>query len=197
MSDGVWQYFAVFGSLILAGMGFPIPDELPLIAGGVAAGRAAHDIPQTYPYWYIMLPVCWIGVILSDTVLYSLGRFGGRRLLKIQWVQARLLPVEKQRKIESHVEEHGVKILLGARFMPGIRAPIFFMAGVMHMPITRFMLADGIYAIPGVAILFGLSYYGTDTFMDVYKHLENKVNAVRNIIILLVIAAAAGAFAWA
>ena len=34
LSEGPWAYIAVFVGLIMAGMGFPIPEEVPVIAGG-------------------------------------------------------------------------------------------------------------------------------------------------------------------
>jgi membrane protein DedA with SNARE-associated domain len=197
VTEGVWQYLAIFGSLIAAGFGAPIPEELPVIMGGVAAGHAANQNPVTHPFWYFMLPVCYAGVILSDSILYLIGRMGGRRLLDIGWVKHRLLGPDKRAEIESNFHKYGVKILLGARFLPGVRAPIFVMAGVLRMPIARFVLADGIYAIPGVTILFGLSYWFTDSFLSLYQHVEHKVNALRYLVIILVLAAAGGAFAYA
>ena len=31
---------------------------------------------------------------------------------------------------------------------------IFLMAGVLRVPLARFLLADGLYAIPGVGVMF-------------------------------------------
>lgn len=197
MSDGVWQYFAIFGSLIAAGFGAPIPEELPVIMGGVAAGHAANQVPVTHPFWYIMLPVCWAGVILSDGILYMIGRLGGRRLLDIGWVKTRLLRPSKRAEIEDNFHRYGVKILLGARFLPGVRAPIFVMAGILRMPLPKFILADGLYAVPGVSLLFTLSYWFTDSFLGLYQHVEHKVAAVRSLVVILAIAAVAGAFLYA
>ena len=42
-------------------------------------------------------------------------------------------------------------ILLFARILPGIRSPIFLTAGIMKLSWQRFLLADGIYAVPGVS----------------------------------------------
>lgn len=193
---GVWKYYAVFGSLVAAGLGMPIPEELPVVAGGVAAGHAASQ-GLGHPYWWIMLPVCYAGVLISDIFLYVIGRFGGRRILHIPWVQHRVITPEKQREIESNFHKYGVKILLGARFLPGIRAPIFFMSGVMHMPIVKFLIADGIYAIPGVSTLFGLSYWFTDSFLTLFQHFHDKVYALQKLLVLLVIAAVGGYFFYA
>jgi membrane protein DedA with SNARE-associated domain len=197
VSDGVWKYFATFGLLLAAGMGFPIPEEVPVVGGGIAAGHAANqEVPQ-HPYWFIMLPVCIIGVVVSDSILYSIGRFGGQRLLDRPWIQKHFVRPEKRQQIEDNFHKYGIKILLGARFLPGIRAPIFVMAGVLRLPIARFVCADGIYAIPGVSILFGLAYWYTDSFLTLFEHIHHKVGIVQHLIVVLVLSGVAGYFLYA
>src|SRR5438132_7016481 len=100
VSEGVWKYFATFGVLIAAGMGFPIPEEVPVVGGGIAAGHAANQDVSQHPYWYIMLPVCIIGVVVSDGILYSIGRFGGQRVLHRPWIQKHFVRPEKRQEIE-------------------------------------------------------------------------------------------------
>jgi membrane protein DedA with SNARE-associated domain len=196
-AKGIWVYFAIFGSLVAAGFGFPIPEELPVVTGGALSGHAANQAPREHPHWWILWPVCIAGVVVADGVLYCLGRFGGRRLTDRPWFQKYVLPLEKRQKVEQNFHEYGVRILLGARFLPGIRAGIFIMSGVLHMPISRFMLADSLYAIPGVSALFFISFWFTDSFVAIFHAVEGKVHVIRNLIVVLVIAAAAGYFIYA
>lgn len=197
MSDGVWKYFATFGLLMAAGMGMPIPEEVPVVGGGFAAGHAANQPVPQHPYWYIMLPVCIIGVVTSDFILYSIGRFGGQRLLDKPWIKNHFVKPEKRQQIEDNFHKYGVKILLGARFLPGIRAPIFVMAGVLRLPLARFFLADGIYAVPGVSILFGLSYWYTDSFITLFEHIQHNVRIVQHLFVVLALSAVGGYFIYA
>jgi membrane protein DedA with SNARE-associated domain len=197
VTEGVWKYFATFGLLLAAGMGFPIPEELPVVGGGIAAGHAANQAQSQHPYWYIMLPVCIVGVVVSDGILYSIGRYGGQRLLDRPWIKKHFVRPEKRREIEDNFHKYGFKILLGARFLPGIRAPIFVMAGVLRLPLARFLFADGIYAIPGVSILFGLSYWYTDSFITIFEHIHKEVRIVQHLIVVLVLSGAAGYFIYA
>jgi membrane protein DedA with SNARE-associated domain len=187
----------IFGSLVAAGFGAPIPEELPVITGGALAGHAANQVPREHPHWWILWPICIAGVVIADGILYCLGRFGGRRLLEVGWVRRHLLPPEKREQIENNFHKYGVRILLGARFLPGIRAPIFVMSGVLHMPVSRFLLADGLYAIPGVSALFFISFWFTDSFVAIFHAVEGQVNVIRNLIVLLIIAAGAGYFVYA
>ena len=120
-----------------------------------------------------MLPLCIVGVVLCDTILYLIGRKGGRWLLRRQWVQKRVLTPERFLKIEQNFEKYGIRILLIARLMPGIRTPVFISAGIVRLPFSRFLLADSIYAIPGVTLIFTLAYWLTDSFMYLLDKLHS------------------------
>jgi membrane protein DedA with SNARE-associated domain len=242
-TNTLWVCLAVFGSLVGAGLGFPIPEEIPIVTAGGMAGhaaeppqpqptaalrwenartdaekqRAAEDylrqslallavngdaaFPATLPWyaihqngewqvpyqsprpWFILLPVCILGVVVSDVLLYGAGRFWGMRVLKFPWMR-RLLPPERFQRIQKNFRKYGVLILLFARILPGIRSPIFLSAGILKLPVRRFILADGIYAIPGVSLLFFLAYWFTDSFLDLVLRVKGEVDRIRPLLIL-------------
>ncbi len=172
-----WGYPGIFLSLVGTGLGLPFPEELPVvIAGGLT--NAHDDI-----YWFIMLPVCIAGVIVGDGCLYVMGRWWGPRLLEFSWIKRRVLPPERLAKIEHNFEKYGVKLLLFARLTPGIRAPVFFTAGMTKLPLAKFLLADGLYAIPGVSLLFFLGYWFAERMVH---FVEVKSIVVLPIIVLVV-----------
>jgi membrane protein DedA with SNARE-associated domain len=177
-----WGYLGIFVGIVLTGLGLPMPEELPIVLGGALAG--GYQV-----YWWIMLPVCIAGVILGDSCLYFIGRWYGPRLLEFGWVKRRLLPPERVQRIEKNFKDYGVRILLFARLTPGIRAPIFLTAGLTRLPLARFILADGIYAVPGVSLLFFLGYWFTDRMVAIVK---KDVEMVKTIIILVVLLAVIG-----
>jgi membrane protein DedA with SNARE-associated domain len=179
-----YGYLGIFLALLASGCGFPIPEELPVITAGILVG---HE--DTALKWYIMLPVVIAGVVIGDGFLYGMGRFWGERLLQIGWVKRNLVPPEKRAEIEKNFHDRGIAVLLGARLLPGIRTPIFILAGVLRVPLGRFLLADGLYAIPGVNLLFWLSYALTDQVMEVFKQLEQY----RPLVMVAILSAVAGA----
>ncbi len=231
-----WVYLGVLGALVAAGVGVPIPEELPIVTAGALAGHQAGEpdtlvlhpehlavasaaphnafpgnlpwaglvlscgadddsaiepvrVPNPKPLrWWILLPICILGVVMSDGLLYGIGRFWGVRLLRFPWMR-RLLPQERFERIELNFQKYGVLILLFARVLPGIRSPIFLTAGIMRLSLKRFLFADGIYAIPGVSLLFFLAYWFTDQFRDLVISAEQKVDTIRPIIILSAIVA--------
>ena len=163
-----YGYLGVFLVLLAAGFGVPIPEELPVLTAGVMVGHA----PDKF-HWYIMLPVVIAGVVLGDSALYGMGRIFGRRLLDLGFIRRRF-PKDKQEKIEKNFAERGIWVLLGTRMLPGIRAPVFIVAGVLKVPLTRFILADALYAIPLVNIMFWLAYVLTDQVLVVF----NQINTI-------------------
>ncbi|HET6573323.1 MAG TPA: DedA family protein [Fimbriiglobus sp.] len=226
MFDAVtlWKYGGVVGTLILAGFGLPVPEEIPIVTAGAMVGNDAREVadynrlddaydefgeridpagalvggsvaylwpprpeqPAHLTRWWIMLPACIVAVVLGDCVLYGFGRIGGRRLLQVGWVQRRVLPPEKQVRIEENFTKNGILILLGARLTPGIRTPVFVMAGVLKMPLSRFLLADGLYAIPGVNLLFWLAYWFTDQFRAAVEAAERHKPMVAVVVLAAV-----------
>lgn len=225
-STGIYAYFAVFGALVLAAFGFPIPEEIPIVVAGGLCADAAKDAPHDaysylpgalglpipglagpaaaiaavdapniprprrfrHPVWWIMLPVCIIGVVICDGLLYGIGRIGGPRLLEVGWVKKWIVRPETREKIEGNFHKYGVRILLGVRMLPGVRAPVFVMAGVLRLPLTRFLLADLLYAIVIVTILFTLAYWFTHQFQELITNITHKVDSLRPYFIVALIA---------
>jgi membrane protein DedA with SNARE-associated domain len=179
-----YGYVGVFAALIASATVVPLPEELPVITAGILVG---HE--ETGLRWYIMLPVVMAGVVIGDGMLYAIGRIWGRRLLDLKWVQQRLVTPDKREQIEKNFHDRGIMILLGARMLPGIRGPIFIMAGVLRVPLGRFMLADAIYAVPLVNIIFWLSYFLTDQVLYIF----NKINEYKPLVVVAILSAVAGA----
>jgi membrane protein DedA with SNARE-associated domain len=96
-------------------------------------------------------------------------------------------------EIEANFHRYGVRLLLGVRLLPGVRAPVFIAAGVVRLPLHRFLLADGIYAIPGVSVLFVLAYWFTDSVVQIVHNFERQIGSMRHYFVIGGIAALA---AW-
>lgn len=69
MEPSIYHYVGIFLALVAAGLGAPIPEEIPVVTGGVLVGH-----PENNLRWWIMVPVCIVGVVISDGLLYGIGR---------------------------------------------------------------------------------------------------------------------------
>jgi membrane protein DedA with SNARE-associated domain len=172
-----------FGAFAGAGFGLPIPEELAIVGAGLWTASKAEQYPH---YRWLMLPVCIVGVIIADVVLYTIGRFFGSRLLKRGWFE-RFVPHEKRERIERNFDHYGLNILLFGRLLPGIRSPLFITAGTMRLPVPRFLLADGLGAILGNGLLFFLAFWFGDQFKTLVEGVEGRVDRARPLIVLTAI----------
>jgi membrane protein DedA with SNARE-associated domain len=175
--------------LVVGGIGLPpIPEELPVIGAGIwVAGN-----PELGPLRWIALPVCIAGILISDVLLYGIGRLWGTRLLKHRWL-ARLLPEDKRKQTQRNFQRYGVSILLMVRWLPGIRSPMFITAGTMKLPLIRFIVADAIAASIGHSLLFFLAFWFGDQFRELVIHLEREVDYwIRPLLVLAAVGLVAG-----
>jgi len=144
------QAFAFFfGMFIASGLGAPIPEEVAIVCAGL---WTAHHPEFGLARW-LMLPTCIFAVILSDSILYTAGRFYGKRLFDLPWM-LRWVPKETQGRILDNFEKYGVNILLFGRLVPGVRMPLFLTAGLLRLSVTRFVIADGLGAGVGNTFFF-------------------------------------------
>src|SRR2546426_5901628 len=110
-----FTYLGVFLMLFGAGLGLPIPEEAPVLA----AGALAHeDVVR----WWIALPVCILGVLSGDVVLYWIGHHWGEVVLDWRVVR-RVLSREREERLKGAYPPHRVKILFPARPPLGGPAP--------------------------------------------------------------------------
>ena len=178
----LWPYLVIMGWLFVTGLGVPpLPEEFTIIGAGITA-KTTDGV-----YWFLAWPSCIIGVVAADLVLYWAGRWWGTSLFRYRWVQ-RVLPEHRRLKIEEGFHQNGVKILLSARLLPGLRTGVFLTAGAMRYPFIRFLLADGLYAIPGTGFIFFGSYFLTSTFELVFE----EVHKIQYWLLAIVLLAAAG-----
>jgi len=176
-----WGPLGIFLGIIVTGLGFPMPEELPVVIGG----GLVHDTNASDFRWWFMLLACIAGVIVGDSCLYLIGRLWGVRLIRLPFIRKHLMTPERLVKISHNFDKYGVKILLFARLTPGIRAPIFVTAGITKLPWVKFLMADAIYAIPGVTLLFVLGYWFTDTVVDLIKAGESQIRSIVYMVVLV------------
>lgn len=149
-----FTYGGIFLVLLLGGLGAPIPEELAVLAAGALAREGVIR-------WWMGLAVCLVGVLAGDVVLYSAGHHWGDRLLRWRLVRG-VLTEARARRLASAYRRHGVKIVIVARHVMGLRAAAFLTAGIVRLPFWKFLLVDAAAASVGVPVSFGLAYFFTD-----------------------------------
>lgn len=147
-----------FGLLLLCGLGLPIPEDIVLIVGGALGEMDGRN-------WIKVSMIMYLGVLGGDSMIFFAGRHLGQRLLASTWLQ-RILPPRKQIKVEGLMERFGPMALFIGRFLPGLRAPIFFTAGSMKVSFVKFVFFDGLAALVSVPVFVWLGHWLWQEFSE-------------------------------
>lgn len=148
-----YGYAAVFIVLLACGMGVPIPEDVTLVAGGVIAGLGHANV-------HVMVVVGMLGVLIGDGLMFTAGRVYGVKILRFRMI-ARIMTPQRYAQVQQKFEKYGNWVLFVARFLPGLRTPIFISAGMSKkVSYIRFFLMDGFAALISVPIWVYLGAYG-------------------------------------
>ena len=148
-----YGYLAVFLVLLLCGFGVPIPEDITLVAGGIISALGHAHV-------HTMVAVGLAGVLVGDGVMFAAGHFYGNRVLQFRPI-ARILTRERFCAVQEKFEKYGNWVLFVARFLPGLRSPIFITAGMTRrISYWRFLLLDGFAALISVPVWVDLGHYG-------------------------------------
>lgn len=157
--------------MIACAFGFPLPEEVTILSVGILSYMAAHpeNFPPPYPgakgiEVYEAAIVCLVAVVLSDLLVYFLGKKFGPRLMKWRFIQ-RLITPNSLSKIESWTSRYGMWAAAAFRFTPGLRFPGFWACGMAGLPPWKFLVADGgaaLISVPTQVIL--VATYGESIF---------------------------------
>ena len=170
--SGPTPYFLVFGVLLLCGFGLPLPEDIVLFAAAMMAYYGVADLK-------VMVGVCFAGVMIGDGIIFISGACFGRRIRK-HWFMKKILPLKRQRLVRRKLHEQGNKVIFFARFMPGLRTPIFFTSGMLHLPFRSFVIFDGLAALISVPTIVLVVYhfgYEVDQVVKIIKRVQFGVAA--------------------
>ncbi|HYW78848.1 MAG TPA: DedA family protein [Thermoguttaceae bacterium] len=151
---GHGSYLLIIVVLVLTGSGLPIPEEVPIVAAGILASHGRLD-----PHW--AMAACLFGALAGDCVMYWIGYHFGRSVLREHPWWAHFVRPEREAQIEQMIAQHGLKVFFLARFLVGLRSPVYLSAGILRVPFRRFLLIDLVCATSVIGLFFMLSYrYG-------------------------------------
>ncbi|KFA90244.1 DedA family protein [Archangium violaceum] len=155
-----FSYPAVFLLLVLCGVGAPLSEELIIITGGLVVARSGANLP-------VMVFAAYVGVIAGDSALYRIGRSLGPRVFSHPKLSRMLTPARIEFLQGMFARRGAVSVFL-ARFLPGLRAPAFLLAGASGLPYRRFFLADALAAwVPALGMTWLGFRFGPQVLADV------------------------------
>ena len=161
-------YVAVFTVLLLCGFGLPMPEDVILATGGVLAwiarGRPVHSFAAMFrdPGLITMVFVGLAGILVGDSLIFAAGRRFGHRIADFRPLRRIITPAKLER-VEKELRRRGNVLVMLARFLPGLRAPTFFVVGHARLPYWEFLLFDGAAALVSAPLWVCLGFwFGSD-----------------------------------
>jgi membrane protein DedA with SNARE-associated domain len=149
--DGTTAFLAVLGVLALCGLGLPMPEDVILITTGFLSSLGK------FPLW-VGIVTGMIGVLSGDAVLFFLGRRYGDGVFQLAWVR-RVVRPERVEDAKARVQANARFICFVARFLPGLRSPIYLVAGAMGIPPRTYLMQDTFAASVSVPVWVVLGWY--------------------------------------
>ncbi|MDD9376484.1 DedA family protein [Streptomyces sp. ZAF1911] len=121
----------------LESLGIPLPGEIVLVSSALLASQQGHIDP-------VVLGICaTTGAIVGDSIGYTIGRKGGKPMLERL---GRRFPKhfgpDQVAMAERSFEKWGMWAVFFGRFVALLRIFAGPLAGVLHMPYWRFLIAN-------------------------------------------------------
>ncbi len=157
-------YAAAFLLLLAAGVGVPIPEDIPILLSGYLSHRGVMRFD-------IALPVCFAGVIVGDACLFLLARHGSQSLHRHPRLASLVTP-ERRARARALVDRRGVGAVVIARHVAGLRVAVFATAGAAGMHFRRFIVWDAVSACASVPVMFTLGYLFADRLELLMHHIH-------------------------
>lgn len=173
----IYGPFAVFVLLVMPLMG----EDIIIIPAGFLIGQG--HLP-----WLSTFLFAWVGAFISDGAWYFMCRRYGTPLLHKKWFK-RLAHPRRLLQAKHQIEKRGAWLIVTARFVPGSRTSTMIVAGLMHMPVWKYVLTNGSLLLLTVAMQLGFGFLISKHIVGSAKGLSMIMAIVGLIFVLL-----AGAF---
>jgi len=140
-------YLLIFAWIFIEQAGLPIPSSPLLLAVGALSGMHQMNL-------WLAVVIATAAALAGDSMWYGLGRRQGARVLQLL-CRISLEPDSCVRRTQVSFGENGARVLVVAKFIPGLNAMAAPLAGIIRMEWRRFLLFD---------LLGGLLWVGAFTF---------------------------------
>lgn len=149
-------------------IGLPIPEDIPLLVGGVLIHRGHADPVVTFI-------TCYFGIIIGDAIIFFFGRKIGNSVQKRDWLSARFSPALIE-KTKRELERRSFFAILLARHLFYLRTVTFLTCGAVKMSFKKFIIADAFAALVSATIMISLGY----VFSNEYEHILGVMKQMKN-----------------
>jgi membrane protein DedA with SNARE-associated domain/rhodanese-related sulfurtransferase len=177
-------FVILFAAVFLEAIGFPVPAALALLIAGGASARGA--LPASYA-----LPGALAAMLVGDTLMFLVGRYTGWWLLGLL-CRISLNPESCILRSADSFYRRGRKLLLIAKFIPGINTMAPPLAGSMNMRFLQFIRLDLVGATLYIVSYFSVGY----VFSGALEAITKGYQAFGRVMGWVIVALIVGYIAW-
>jgi membrane protein DedA with SNARE-associated domain len=177
-------YLVLFASVLAQQLGLPLPSTPFVIAAGALARSGQLSLPAA-------LLVAFCAAMLADFAWFEVGRWRGIRVLQFL-CRVSLEPDYCVRRTENTLARHGAKTLVFAKFVPGVSAVTTPLAGANGLPLSRFLLFNGLGVLLWIGAFELLGYLFSDQLEDVVAY----VARFGGLLVAIIVGGLAAYVAW-
>ncbi|MEJ7631996.1 MAG: DedA family protein [Rubrobacteraceae bacterium] len=147
----------------------PIPSEVVLPLAGFLVGRG--DLG----FWPAVLAAT-SGSVAGATILYALGRYGGRRLVVLRYGRFLRVDAKSLDRADGWFRRYGDWVVLFARVVPLARSVVSIPAGTMKMPLLRFTVLTTVGSgawntlLIGAGVILGANWQRVEAWIGSYSN---------------------------
>ncbi len=158
---------------------------LAIFEGPIITFVAGTLIALGYLNIFIVYPILFLGDIIPDIAYYLFGRYGEKKTLISRYAAKVGVTEEHFDTIRNLWDTHPSKTMLLSKFAYGLSTPLLISAGIVGMPLRRFLSYSVPITIVQSSVLLGLGYY----FGNYFKFFSDTVQFFQMAIAGLVIVA--------
>jgi len=128
----------------------PLGEEIIIVPAGFLIGQGHLDAGATFLSAYV-------GAFCSDAIWYFICRRYGTPILHVRWFK-RMAHPRRLLQAKHQIEKRGAWLVVTARFVPGTRTSVMIASGLLHMPVWKFALAEGLTLLITIPLQLGLGW---------------------------------------
>jgi len=163
------------GIFLACALGLPVPEEITLLSAGILV-----SIKQLQLTSAIISGLA--GILMSDTLLYFLGRHFGPRIFRLSFLRSSLTE-SRVKYAESLIRRNGFLVCFIGRFLPGLRVILFTTTGVFGIKPQVFLVVDALTAVISVSFWIFIGNWMGSNFVDVTQHAPEIKGALFSIVL--------------
>jgi membrane protein DedA with SNARE-associated domain len=151
-----YGYWILYPLMIIEG---PL---ITLLAGGLSATGILN-------VWLVFL-LSLLGDLSMDVILYYIGFFGNKRLR--QRIAQRPKLESRRVKLEKFFQKHGGKVVFFVKISTGLAYITFITAGMIRLPLRRFIFFTLLGGIIWSGALVALGYFYGQLYLQISNHIR-------------------------